>query len=200
MGREIEIEFKNLVSSEDFTKLLNHFQISSHDFTMQENHYFDSLDFSLKQKRTALRVREISDQFELTLKKAIPIGHLEINQVLSPKEAKSLLAGDAFPPGEVKDELDAMDVPHEFLILFGSLKTKRAELAFKGGRLMFDHSTYLGTEDFEIEYEVSEDHLDQSKVEFYNLLNGLNIPFLKADNKIKRFFIARNSIDMEGLD
>ena len=50
MHQEIEIEFKNLLTKEEFYLLCERFSLSEADFIMQENHYFDSEDFALKNK------------------------------------------------------------------------------------------------------------------------------------------------------
>ena len=46
MTQEIEIEFKNIVTKEEFDTLCKSFSIEA--FTKQVNHYFETPDFSLK--------------------------------------------------------------------------------------------------------------------------------------------------------
>lgn len=50
MTQEIEIEFKNLLTKSEFQKLSEALGMKKHDFKRQINHYFDTKDFSLKQK------------------------------------------------------------------------------------------------------------------------------------------------------
>ncbi len=50
MTQEIEIEFKNLLTKSEFLKLSEALCMKKHDFKQQVNHYFDTKDFSLKQK------------------------------------------------------------------------------------------------------------------------------------------------------
>ncbi len=50
MTQEIEIEFKNLLTKSEFLKLGEALCMKEHDFKQQVNHYFDTKDFSLKQK------------------------------------------------------------------------------------------------------------------------------------------------------
>ncbi|WP_339163751.1 CYTH domain-containing protein [Siminovitchia sp. FSL W7-1587] len=192
MGRHIEIEFKNMVTKEHFELLLSVFHITRDDFAKQVNHYFDTDTFLLKQKAAALRIRNRDHLYELTLKKKTEtIGLLEINQEISPAEANACLHKQMFPEGEVKAELAAIDINPNWLICFGSLETRRAERPFGPGCLQFDHSLYLGREDFEVEYEIPEGKLDEGKKFFFQLLNELNIPTKKADNKIKRLYDAK---------
>ncbi|RST59651.1 CYTH domain-containing protein [Siminovitchia terrae] len=190
LGRNIEIEFKNMLSKENFIKLYQHFQLNDHDFLTQNNHYFDTVDGSLGGKKAALRIREKNGQFELTLKLIVEAGVLEINQPISADQAKALISENELPAGEVKDELMLLNIVPESLEYKGALQTRRAQIPFKQGQLMIDHSIYFGREDFEIEYEVDEHSLGDEN-DLLQLLNELNIPKVHADNKIKRFFEAK---------
>lgn len=191
LGRNIEIEFKNLLTKEDFALLLNVFYITEADFAKQVNHYFDTDTFLLKQSTAALRIRKEDNFYELTLKKTAPVGLLEINQTISAAEANVCIQQLQFPEGEVMEELAAMNIEPKRLVCFGSLETRRAKRNFGPGCLMFDHSRYMGREDFEVEYEVPEAKLNEGQKHFFQLLKRLNIPVKKADSKIKRLFDAK---------
>ena len=52
MTQEIEIEFKNIVTEEEFNTLCKSFSIEG--FTKQVNHYFETPSFSLKEAGSAL--------------------------------------------------------------------------------------------------------------------------------------------------
>ena len=93
MSQSIEIEFKNLLSIEEFNKMISYFQLSDDDFFRQINHYFDTKDFALKNLGCALRIREKKEYFEMTLKQPHPDGLLETTQTLTEKEANDLLNG-----------------------------------------------------------------------------------------------------------
>lgn len=49
MSQEIEIEFKNMLTKQEF-KNIAALQLTEKDFTDQKNHYFDTDSFALKQK------------------------------------------------------------------------------------------------------------------------------------------------------
>ena len=189
LSRELEIEFKNIVCRNAFLDLLERFRIQKGEFHEQTNHYFDTDSFDIKNSGAALRIRTREGHYELTLKKAVPDGLLEITQLLHDREAKEMLGKGIVPDGEVREELSAMGIPLEEVSLFGSLTTNRAEIAYKGGLLVFDHSHYLGGEDYEIEYEVK-DREGGEKI-FKELLEELNIPVQTADSKIRRFYKAK---------
>ncbi|MFD1705645.1 CYTH domain-containing protein [Siminovitchia sediminis] len=191
MSRNIEVEFKNMVNKEDFDVLLQYFQVRKNDFITQKNYYFDTKNLSLGMQQAALRIREKEGSCELTLKKAAPVGNLEINQSISPQEASSMLAGKGVPQGEVREELTLMQTSFTSIEYQGMLQTERSQARYKNGWLMFDHNTYLHKEDFEIEYEVDESNAFQGEKDFYELLYKLNIPRKESDNKIKRFFHAK---------
>lgn len=189
MSRQIEIEFKNLLTKEEFSRLEKFLNIHKHDFYSQENHYFDTNDFSLKERGCALRIRKKNGHFELTLKQPASVGLLETNQLLTEKEANLMLHKGKIIEGIVADELNKMQIPLEKLQFFGSLKTERAETKYKDGVLVLDKSTYLNKEDFEIEYEVNDEA--KGKEVFKQLLGKLNIPMRKTKNKIQRFYDAK---------
>lgn len=57
-NQNIEIEFKNMLTKEEYELLLTHFQVGKEDLFEQENHYFDTSDFALKANHSALRIRK----------------------------------------------------------------------------------------------------------------------------------------------
>lgn len=191
MSQNIEIEFKNMLTKDEYEKLMEFFQIKSGDIFSQENHYFDTPDFALKAQGSALRIRYKSGRFVMTLKQPCPEGLLETNQSLTPEEANQAITTGKLPEGMVKDLVRKMNVPFESLEYFGSLVTERSELPYEGGLLVFDHSYYLNKEDFELEYEV-ENYAHGEKI-FRQFLKEHNIPKRETKNKIYRFYLQKSS-------
>lgn len=64
MQKSIEVEFKTMLTEEEYNRLMKQFEGNKTDF--QTNHYFDTPRFSLKAYKTSLRVRE-RENFEITL-------------------------------------------------------------------------------------------------------------------------------------
>ena len=151
MSQNIEIEFKNLLTEEEFLRLITFFNIDASLFKIQINHYFDTPSFSLKENGSALRIREKGNEFEMTLKQPAVQGLLETNQLLSGDQAKKILKSGKILEGQVKDAISKMIQDVDSLLYFGSLTTERAEFDYKEGLLVLDHSYYLNTEDFELE-------------------------------------------------
>ncbi|MDQ6596563.1 CYTH domain-containing protein [Bacillus salipaludis] len=190
MFQNIEIEFKNMLTKEEYELLLIKFTTVESKLITQENHYFDTKDFALKNEQSALRIRQKGQQFEMTLKQPANIGLLETTQNLTEAEATLSIQEGKLPSGAIKEIISKMDIVFSKLSYFGSLKTNRAEMNYKGGILVLDHSLYLNKEDYELEYEVENEQLGQ-KI-FEELLNQYNIPHRKTENKIQRFYNQKN--------
>lgn len=188
MTKELEIEFKNLLTREEYIKLLDLFGFKAEDAHTQINHYFDTADYKLRSLKSALRIREKGRQFECTLKIPAENGYYEITDKLDFQQAENIIENRSFPAAEVKEALAEMGVSPENLSGLGSLTTHRIEFPYKNGLLVLDHSEYHGIEDFEMEYEV--DNYQEGKRKFQDLLADTNIPSRKTDKKIARFMKA----------
>lgn len=186
MSQNLEIEFKNMLTQEEYQMLIHYYHIPENGIFSQENHYFDTSDFLLKDKGSALRIRQKSGEYELTLKQPFQDGLLETNQRLSIEEATLAITTGILPYGSIKEIISKLDIPFSKMEYFGSLVTKRAEFSYKEGLLVLDHSFYLNKEDYELEYEV-ENYQDGQKI-FLQFLKQHNIPQRKIKNKIQRFY------------
>ncbi|MDR4887002.1 CYTH domain-containing protein [Fredinandcohnia sp. QZ13] len=192
MSQELEIEFKNLLEENEYHRLLSAFSIDDEKKVIQENFYFDTAQFSLKNQGAALRIREKNGTYTLTLKQPVPRGLLETHQVLTGEEAKQMLDGGPIIDGEVSTILKTLSINPMDVTFYGSLKTKRAEVEYKKGLLVLDKSYYLNRCDFEVEYEVTDEVI--GKEIFNELLLQHNIPIRKTDNKIRRFYDRKKQI------
>jgi uncharacterized protein YjbK len=186
LEQELEIEYKNILTTIEFESLVNFFKLSNKQFVMQENHYFDTPDFSLKSHGAALRIRNKAGKYTLTLKQPAEVGLLETSQTINDEEASFLLNGGSYVDHKFEVLLKALDINPTMLEYFGSLRTSRAEIPYKNGLLVFDHSYYFDVEDYEIEYEVS--NAIEGKGHFEELLRTQNIPIRNTENKIMRFY------------
>ncbi|OCA84543.1 CYTH domain-containing protein [Bacillus sp. FJAT-27225] len=189
MGQNIEIEFKNLLYKEEFNKIAGKFSLGQSDFKHQVNHYFDTDSFDLKKAGSALRIREKGGSYILTLKQPYGDGLLETDQRLTLEEATDAIQGGCLPAGEVKHEVEKLGIQFNGLAYFGTLETSRAEVEYQGGLLVLDHSRYLDTEDYELEFEAEE--FDIGRRTFTSLLEKLGIPKRETPNKIRRFYTRK---------
>ena len=189
MTHEIEIEFKNMLTKEQYDLLLQHFHIQPEQIKYQVNHYFDTESWHLKQLMSGLRIRQIGDRFECTLKeKTTDNAHLETTDPLTQDQAEQLLNGAPFHTPSVRERLEALQIPIDQLKLFGSLATNRVELNYKGGNLVFDHSIYMHQDDYEVEYEAVDETTGQ--LIFDEFLAAHDIQKNIAPKKIARFMNA----------
>ncbi|MFV2046944.1 CYTH domain-containing protein [Metabacillus litoralis] len=191
MSQEIEIEFKNLLTKDEYYKIKETFKIEEHDFFDQENHYFDTPEFSLKAIGAALRIRRKQNKFVMTLKEPATVGLLETHQTLSDEMADSMMKTGELVNGEVVDRLLQLDLDVNKITYFGSLSTRRAEKNFQNGLIVLDHSRYLTVEDYELEYEAKDEEI--GKKVFHQLLHDLHIPIRLTKNKIRRFYEQKYS-------
>ncbi|CAG9622832.1 CYTH domain-containing protein [Sutcliffiella rhizosphaerae] len=194
--QEIEIEFKNLLTFDEFTSLCSAFKVNPENFFEQTNHYFDTPDFSLKNKGCALRVRIKGDNYTLTLKQPADEGLLETHQVISEEEYSLLKNKTGLINGKIHTILtNELGVSPAHIEYVGSLTTNRIEFPYQDGLLVLDESHYLETSDFELEYEVK--NFDRGKEIFLELLNAYGIPQRQTKNKIIRFYEAKASAKAE---
>ncbi|HBL5616098.1 TPA: CYTH domain-containing protein, partial [Listeria monocytogenes] len=156
MVKELEIEFRNLLTKEEYDTLIESFRVKEEDFFEQTNYYLDTANFGLKERHSALRIRQLETQYQLTLKTPEARGLMETTQILGEDQASAIISGANIPVGPVRDTLKELGINHEDLQVFGSLKTIRAEKDYKKGLLVFDKNFYGSISDFDLEYEVSD--------------------------------------------
>lgn len=191
MTKELEIEFKNMLTEEEYLKLMAHFGCTVNDAHTQINHYFDTADYRLRNKRSALRVRQKGNLYECTLKTPAENGYYEITDELQPQQVSEIFDRRSFPDLEVAEAMQAIGMEMDQLELLGSLTTHRIEFPYQSGLLVLDRSVYHGTEDFEVEYEVHD--FEAGKRRFEAFLTDFEIPKRSADKKIARFMDAAKS-------
>lgn len=186
MSSELEIEFKNLVTKEEFMNMIHEFNIKKEDMFVQQNYYFDTPGFDLKNTRCALRIRKKNEKYELTLKQPVKDGNWETNEHLEEQAALKMIEFGQIPDGEIKNTLARLNIHSDCFSCFGCLTTKRAEIDYLDGLLVFDNSSYLNKEDYEIEYEVTDKK--QGEENFRKLMEHFQIPLRTTENKIIRFY------------
>lgn len=185
MTQEIEIEFKTMLTEQEFNLLQQKLPFPEQAI-VQTNHYFDTGKFAMKDKRSALRIREKDGRFTLTLKEPHPEGILETHDSLSKHEAQEWFDGKPLPQINVTKQLQKLGIAEENLQYYGALKTER--FFYREGKIdyMLDKSYYHGVVDYELEIEA---HSYEAGLEALRLLlQTYNIAERKAEPKIARFF------------
>jgi uncharacterized protein YjbK len=194
MTQEIEIEVKSMITKKSYYDLLKGFGLTEEDAITQHNHYFETPIFSLKKAGAGLRIREKTGTYTLTLKQPHEVGKLETHQTISENDWLQAKERGEFPSGEVKSQLQFLNIPVNELTYVGTLTTKRIEIQFKGGNLCFDQSSYFDHIDFEIEFEGhSEEHATNT---LKNLLTTYHLDITPTENKVRRFFNRKDSLNL----
>ncbi|MBA2174476.1 CYTH domain-containing protein [Halobacillus locisalis] len=189
MSQEIEIEFKNLLTQEEYQRLYQLLPFKSVELIEQTNYYFETNDLLLKQHGAALRIRKKNDQWTLTLKQPHPEGLLETHDTLTTEEANLWIQNQMVEKPNTKPQLHELGIEVNQLRYLGSLTTRRKELDYKGATIVLDHSLYYDQEDYELEVEAPSKPVGQDVIK--EILDACDIPQRKTDNKIKRFYKAK---------
>lgn len=201
MSKEIEIEFKSMLTPDEYIELLRYYNVTDEQFVMQTNLYFDTADFQLKHLGMGLRIRRFTSKAEATLKIPQEVGLLEVTDSLTVDAAAQAIENRAFASEakEVLSQLNQLAIARSDLQLIGKLITKRAEFDIPEGKLALDESWYGDQHDFELELEVPDSTYNEG--DFNQLLSRFHIPYRKTQNKVARAVTEqqRREKEMEGL-
>jgi uncharacterized protein YjbK len=188
MQKSVEVEFKTLLSKEEYERLMEQFKGNRMD--LQTNHYFDTSRFSLKALDASLRVRE-RESLELTLKRKKGYIIQEFNLPITKEIFEEIKTTGVLPEGELKNEVNNL-IGEQKINNFLSLSTLRMFFSYNNGVLFIDKSHYLGITDYELEYEAKSYHA--GKKEFVQIINELGIQYRKSEKKVKRAYNAYKRI------
>lgn len=188
MVQEVEIEFKNLLTADEFNRLASYLAFPD-EAVKQTNYYFETADYLLKTYGSALRIREKNGTYTLTLKEPHPDGLLETHDPLTKQEKERWLSGQHSKAPNVTRQLQKKGIALSDLYYIGQLVTKRRQQTYKQTIVVLDESMYNGRKDYELEVEATD--YKTGLTVFRNLLDTLAIPQRETPNKIKRFFTSR---------
>lgn len=183
MKEQLEIEFKNLLSVEEYNKIYNYYNLSKQKTINNANYYYDNHDELLKQNNAALRIRHTDTKKEMTLKIKGLESNIEINVPINFSNILEVLNVGSLDEA-ITSKLRVFGIEKE-LFLFQKIVTKRKELELDTGLLVLDKNYFLNdVVDYELEFEVANFELGQS--DFQNILNSLDIAKKPALPKIAR--------------
>ncbi|MCL1631027.1 CYTH domain-containing protein [Sporolactobacillus sp. CPB3-1] len=188
MTQQLEIEYKNMLTAEEFSALCTAFRIKASAFIKQVNCYFDTPTFALKAKKTVLRIRETGNQHDFTLKQPHNGMILETHQLLDAAESRAMIQMGIVPSGEIEQVITQLGVDADKLVFIGELITKRCQFPYQSGTLFLDHSIYLDHDDYELEYEAADPYSGDAI--FSALLREHCIPRRPSKSKMIRLFQA----------
>lgn len=168
MEQNLEVEYKMLLSKEQFYALKAHFPEAT--FVVQTNTYFDTDNHSLEKQGMALRIREHQGAFTITLKVPQTNGILEYEQPVSDASVTSLQSSTA-----LMKQLHALGIEGPLRISH-QMRTERAKVHLEQAELCFDINTYFDCMDYEVEYEQTQPH-DGMRV-FTEILKAAGIQYV----------------------
>jgi len=173
MNRQLEIEYKTLLTHEQFNRLKDFFQFNA--TKEQKNTYFDTEDHQLQKQRWMVRIREVGDEFIFTAKFPVALGNEEIEFTL--------------PYFDIEDSrILALLEHHQItgkLYPIGTTTTIRSMYCDSLGCWCLDQTFFDETMDYEIEYELHAGIFD-AKDHYLDVLSSLDIEFRKAKSKFVR--------------
>lgn len=147
----IEQELKLMLTARQYNLLLT----KDASTVVQYNHYFfcDNMDTS-----TVIRIRQKQDNYQLTCKQGVTsVNNIsvakEYNMDITANLAQSMIA-NGITKEQLKDILD-ISMPHDCRYI-GVLKTTRSVVLIEGMSVELDCNQYLGTTDYELEYECND--------------------------------------------
>jgi len=85
-----EIEFKTIITEEQYNQLIKEFGLDNNIFA-QTNHYFDTDDQKLLNEQTVLRIRQKGNNYKLTKKTRALVGADEAHILISKEKATDML-------------------------------------------------------------------------------------------------------------
>ena len=176
MKKGIELEYKMLLNPRQYQRIQQKY---SFDYPFkQTNHYYDTPDKALHNKRFALRIRDVNNERILTLKTPQKVGVMEFECPVDSYDFSELKL-----PDEIINELSFININD--LYCFGSLTTYRSVYETEYATICLDNNTYANVQDYEIEYEVKKEH--DSLATFMSFLKENSIfEFKPAPGKARR--------------
>lgn len=173
MLKEVEREYKFLVSEEQFLNVKNHFSKQIATNKIHTNYYYDTKDNYFNSIKHTIRIRQIEDKLKLQLK-----NHKKYIDGYCFSEEKTIEINDI--PITLNNEFLNVDV-----CLKGSLITVRDKFSFgKNSIVCFDENYYLGKCDFEVEIEFSQDDF----VLVNEFIDKFGLQIKESMSKSERFF------------
>ncbi|MDO4814956.1 MAG: CYTH domain-containing protein [Gemella sp.] len=187
---EKEIEFKNLLSEEEYNKIYSYYSLENETLINNSNYYYETIDFSLREVGAALRIRHTDTKSEITLKIKGEKENLEYNAMWEEGFVPDALIQVELPEN-ISSKLVELGILGE-LVLIQKIQTERKEKVLETGRMVLDKTYFLGnTVDYELEFEV--ENYEAGKLAFYTLLEELGIEQREALPKIARAFAHKKN-------
>ena len=166
-----EYECRAMLSEKEYLNLLDFY----HPITLitNVNHYFDTPDLFLTNNHMVLRLREVDDKKELTLKIKERDADIEITALIDAKD--SFIKHPIIEDKEIRDELINRCVDIGSLQYITTLKTERFEISKNKYLIVLDKNYYHDKIDFNIEIESMS--RKEAKKRLLKILKAFNLSY-----------------------
>lgn len=161
--QEVEVEYKAMISKDEYQDLLEYFSEFAEvkEPYTQTNYYFDTEDNIFIKQGITIRLRNIKDFWELQIK--IPKHsegdfncQEEVSHSVSEEEANRLISEGINKKNKMfADLVSKKDINVGLINMIGNLQTNRNDYLFYTDKISLDENIYLGTTDYELEWETS---------------------------------------------
>ena len=187
MNQHLEIEFKNLLTKEEYDRILkSEFSDGNEQKITQSNHYFDTKHHELKAITSALRIRKTDSFNELTIKSPSQGFLLETNISLRDNDCSEILETKQLKLSDYLQDVEYENISKDTIFyLFNHFETVRFEKQVDNHLIVLDQTTFQnGHVDYELELEST--NATEGKAFFEAYLKGFSIPIRPAKPKIAR--------------
>lgn len=188
MQENYPVEFKTLLTHEEYSRILSKYKDSKRD--VQTNYYFDTERFSLKAIDSSLRVRS-RDNNQLTFRRKKGYAMQEYVEEITFEQLEEIRKTGVLPQSALAQEVKTV-IGDQKIENFMSLSTDRICVQYGNGIIYLDKNSYLGLVDYELLFEAKNQY--DGKKEFLALLADLQIKYKKSEKKIKRAYTALKSL------
>lgn len=178
MKKNIEIEFKTLLSESDFTRLKDSY-FKGAVLIEQQNRYFDTVTNDLYDRKMTARIRRANNRSLFTLKQVN-----QDNQVVEYEiEDEKLQIDDP----RITELLVKLNLPLT-IIEIAKTTTDRLIIEDNAGEWCLDKTQFSNTVDYELEYELTKDTLDERSGldRFTEFLETYEIVYKHGPSKFQR--------------
>ena len=105
MAKQLEHEFKTMLTNEEHRTVMNHF--GEHKANIQTNYYFDTTRFTLKASEIGLRVRKRENvDYEITCKRKKGYVAQVLNEFITKEQFYEFLETGIIPSENIRKDLE----------------------------------------------------------------------------------------------
>jgi uncharacterized protein YjbK len=190
MATNIEIEAKVLINEKAYKIVKEHFKNQIQKEYIQTNYYIDNDNLELRAHGASLRIRELEEEYELTLKTPIAEGLLEKTESISKEQYEAMQQKNEFPKTKIQSFLVMLGYTVESFKILACLTTDRTDVKLNEYVFSVDKNTYGKKIDYELEREANNALQAQNDIE--SICKECGIDFVA--NKVSKQARALNEL------